>query len=188
MSTCYVCNECAKFFTTLQELDAHIKEHYMEDGETEESSASSSNLSPHDENMEALDCSVNSVSNNDESDKFTCRFCPRTFEELSQMNIHYKHTHHDKPHYECEKCNQVFAVKRELSTHQRTHSGEQPHKCKICKKEFGTRQLLKKHTMWHSGQRSHVCKYCAKAFYQFSYRLIDTFQNIPLVPFATNYL
>lgn len=115
------------------------------------------------------------------------------------MNIHYKHTHHDKPHYECEKCNQVFAVKRELSTHQRTHSGEQPHKCKICKKEFGTRQLLKKHTMWHSGQRSHVCKYCAKAFYQvisifyilafkFSYRLIDTFQNIPLVPFATNYL
>lgn len=30
MSTCYVCNECAKFFTTLQELDAHIKEHYME--------------------------------------------------------------------------------------------------------------------------------------------------------------
>ncbi|KAH7695640.1 Protein M03D4.4 b [Aphelenchoides avenae] len=88
------------------------------------------------------------------------------FGDRDQLNVHYTHTHRDKPQYVCELCNAVFSVKRELSTHMRLHSGEQPHKCPDCGKEFGTRQLLKKHLMWHTGERSHVCAVCSKAFYQ----------------------
>ncbi|VDD96315.1 unnamed protein product [Enterobius vermicularis] len=82
------------------------------------------------------------------------------------MNVHYTHTHRDKPQYECDECHTVFAVKRELRTHMRIHSGEQPHTCTQCGKQFGTRQLLKKHWMWHTGERSHVCPHCGKAFFQ----------------------
>lgn len=96
----------------------------------------------------------------------SCRICGRAFDDRGQLNVHYTHTHRDKPQYECEHCQAVFCVKRELSTHLRIHSGEQPHKCDICGKEFGTRQLLKKHNMWHSGERSHVCPTCGKAFFQ----------------------
>jgi hypothetical protein len=96
----------------------------------------------------------------------SCRICGRAFSDRGQLNVHYTHTHRDKPQYECEHCQAVFCVKRELSTHLRIHSGEQPHKCDICAKEFGTRQLLKKHNMWHSGERSHVCPTCGKAFFQ----------------------
>ena len=67
---------------------------------------------------------------------------------------------------------QVFAIKRELSTHRRTHSGEGTHACTQCGKEFGTRQLLKKHWMWHTGQRSHVCPHCNKAFFQVRHKRV----------------
>uniref|UniRef100_A0A915CYV3 C2H2-type domain-containing protein n=1 Tax=Ditylenchus dipsaci TaxID=166011 RepID=A0A915CYV3_9BILA len=97
---------------------------------------------------------------------YPCLKCTRMFSDRDQLNIHYTHTHRDKPQYVCEVCEKVFAVKRELSTHLRIHSGEQPHKCAQCGKEFGTRQLLKKHNMWHTGERSHVCDHCGKAFFQ----------------------
>uniref|UniRef100_A0A7E4UT87 Protein krueppel n=1 Tax=Panagrellus redivivus TaxID=6233 RepID=A0A7E4UT87_PANRE len=96
----------------------------------------------------------------------SCRICGRAFSDRGQLNVHYTHTHRDKPQYECEFCQRVFCIKRELSTHLRIHSGEQPHKCDQCGKEFGTRQLLKKHNMWHTGERSHVCKICNKSFFQ----------------------
>lgn len=101
--------------------------------------------------------------------RYPCMKCPRIFVERDQLNIHYTHTHREKPQYVCEICSTVFLVKRELSTHLRIHSGEQPHKCTICGKEFGTRQLLKKHFMWHTGERSHVCPHCPKAFFQVKY-------------------
>lgn len=100
---------------------------------------------------------------------YPCMKCDRLFSDRDQLNIHYTHTHREKPQYVCEVCAKVFAVKRELSTHSRIHSGEQPHKCVQCGKEFGTRQLLKKHNMWHSGERSHICEHCGKAFFQVSY-------------------
>lgn len=100
-------------------------------------------------------------------------FCFAQWKELEnfstcyfQLNVHYTHTHRDKPQYECDECHTVFAVKRELRTHMRIHSGEQPHTCTQCGKQFGTRQLLKKHWMWHTGERSHVCPHCGKAFFQ----------------------
>lgn len=107
----------------------------------------------------------------------TCRFCGRIFEDRSQLNVHYTHTHRDKPQYECDQCQLVFCVKRELSTHQRIHSGETPHKCGQCGKEFGTRQLLKKHNMWHTGERTHVCQHCGKAFFQVR-KFLTTQHNI----------
>lgn len=102
---------------------------------------------------------------------YACLKCTRVFSCRDQLNIHYTHTHREKPQYVCEVCEKVFAVKRELSTHARIHEGIEPHKCSQCGKEFGTRQLLKKHNMWHTGERSHVCETCGKAFFQVCFRL-----------------
>ncbi|CAD5227977.1 unnamed protein product [Bursaphelenchus xylophilus] len=160
---CYLCNECPNSFATLADLEDHLLDHRrsktvdfepMEDQMVMESSASpTSSIST---NFEEL------LKSNDVS----CRLCSRQFADRDQLNVHYTHTHRDKPQYECDICHLVFSVKRELSTHLRIHSGEQPHKCDKCGKEFGTRQLLKKHNMWHTGERSHVCDHCGKAFFQ----------------------
>ncbi|KHN84284.1 Zinc finger protein [Toxocara canis] len=129
-------------------------------------SPSSSDVSNFDGTIDGSGFGMDESMNAEDGKGFGCRFCPKVFEERSQLNVHYTHTHRDKPQYECDECHTVFAVKRELSTHMRIHSGEQPHTCTQCGKEFGTRQLLKKHWMWHTGERSHVCPHCGKAFFQ----------------------
>ncbi|VDM97647.1 unnamed protein product [Thelazia callipaeda] len=140
--------------------------HNVRHGESGGDSPSSSDLSNFDSTVDATNYNLDESMNEEERKTFGCRFCPKLFHERSQLNIHYKHTHRDKPQYECDECHVIFAVKRELSTHMRTHSGEQPHTCTQCGKQFGTRQLLKKHWMWHTGERSHICPHCGKAFFQ----------------------
>lgn len=98
--------------------------------------------------------------------RYCCKLCPRTFGSSSVLNVHYTHTHRDKPQYECEVCGRCFAVKRELATHRRLHDGQPTHRCDQCQKEFGTKQLLRKHELWHTGERAHVCPHCQKAFFQ----------------------
>lgn len=98
--------------------------------------------------------------------RYGCKLCPRTFASSSMLNVHYTHTHRDKPQYDCEVCGRAFSVKRELATHRRLHDGQPTHRCAQCHKEFGTKQLLRKHELWHTGERSHVCPQCSKAFFQ----------------------
>lgn len=141
-------------------------EHETHDGASGGNSPSSSDVSNFDGTLDSLGFGMDDSMNGEDGKGFSCRFCPKVFEERTQLNVHYTHTHRDKPQYECEECHTVFAVKRELSTHMRIHSGEQPHTCTQCGKQFGTRQLLKKHWMWHTGERSHVCPHCGKAFFQ----------------------
>ncbi|OZC10437.1 hypothetical protein X798_02480 [Onchocerca flexuosa] len=152
---------CLKNGTDNQKIDT--MEH---DGESGGNSPSSSDLSNFDGIMDSVNYNLDESTNAEGCKTFGCRFCPKLFHERSQLNIHYKHTHRDKPQYECDECHVIFAIKRELSTHMRIHSGEQPHTCTQCGKQFGTRQLLKKHWMWHTGERSHVCPHCGKAFFQ----------------------
>uniref|UniRef100_A0AC35U5V6 Protein krueppel n=1 Tax=Rhabditophanes sp. KR3021 TaxID=114890 RepID=A0AC35U5V6_9BILA len=175
---CYLCNECSKSFASLDELESHIQkthaENIVKDNnsnqiaalEQMEVSISSIMESQSTNSPSSSDISEDQSENGNQKNSYTCRFCPKVFEDRGQLNIHYTHTHRDKPQYVCETCHMVFGVKRELSTHMRIHSGEQPHKCTQCQKEFGTRQLLKKHWMWHTGERSHVCPHCQKAFFQ----------------------
>jgi DNA-directed RNA polymerase subunit RPC12/RpoP len=142
----------------MNEIEEHIAGHSP-------TSSDSSNMSDVDENSSTVGATP-PLFTGARIAGHSCRICGRAFSDRGQLNVHYTHTHRDKPQYECEHCQAVFCVKRELSTHLRIHSGEQPHKCDICGKEFGTRQLLKKHNMWHSGERSHVCQTCGKAFFQ----------------------
>ncbi|CAI4231829.1 unnamed protein product [Auanema sp. JU1783] len=168
---CYVCTECPNSFSSLNELEKHLLRHNKNNNEEHEEeemgqhspSSSESARGGDDEIMLDVDMEDSMM---DLKPGYHCRFCRQSFDDQSQLNVHYTHTHRDKPQYECEICHTVFAVKRELSTHMRIHSGEQPHKCTQCGKEFGTRQLLKKHWMWHTGERNHVCKHCNKAFFQ----------------------
>ncbi|MFH4982568.1 hypothetical protein AB6A40_009277 [Gnathostoma spinigerum] len=151
--------------TTVDDAKEDVGEQDVHETESGGNSPSSSDVSNFDGAMDGLGFAMDEVTS-DEGRGFSCRFCPKVFEERQQLNVHYTLTHRDKPQYECEECHTIFAVKRELSTHMRIHSGEQPHTCTQCGKEFGTRQLLKKHWMWHTGERSHVCPHCGKAFFQ----------------------
>ena len=83
---------------------------------------------------------------------YACKLCDRTFDSASTLNVHYTHTHRDKPQYDCEVCGAAFTVKRELATHRRSHDGKPTHRCQWCQKEFGTKQLLRKHEQWHTGK------------------------------------
>lgn len=146
--------------------DTTTIEHDGRDEGSGGNSPSSSDVSNFDGTMDSMNYGIDDTATSEETKNFSCRFCPKVFDDRAQLNVHYTHTHRDKPQYQCDECHTMFAVKRELRTHMRIHSGEQPHTCTQCGKQFGTRQLLKKHWMWHTGERSHVCPHCGKAFFQ----------------------
>jgi hypothetical protein len=84
-----------------------------DDDEPEEHSPSSSDISSFDaDHHNTLLSGLGAFESPDGGKSFPCRFCPKVFAGRSQLNIHYTHTHRDKPQYECEVCKTVSIVDR----------------------------------------------------------------------------
>ncbi len=95
--------------------------------------------------------------------KFTCVFCGKTLEYLSQMTRHMRKHSGEKP-YICTVCGRRFAQKPYLTTHERTHSGERPYSCMECGKSFSQKSSLNVHLRSHTGEKPYSCSNCGKRY------------------------
>uniref|UniRef100_A0A914X631 C2H2-type domain-containing protein n=1 Tax=Plectus sambesii TaxID=2011161 RepID=A0A914X631_9BILA len=88
--------------------DMDTTPHGMDQSAIQDHSPSSSDTSNYDHSSDpsmlgadgGFDPSLSNGSHDGKS--YPCRFCSKVFEGRSQLNIHYTHTHRDKPQYECE--------------------------------------------------------------------------------------
>nr|XP_054919964.1 zinc finger protein with KRAB and SCAN domains 5-like [Dermacentor andersoni] len=89
------------------------------------------------------------------------------------------------PSHKCQVCEQTFARKTSLLSHQLTHSCERPHECSECGKKFARKSYLTRHLHTHAESRpvtaeaegaqvepegneeggpSHKCQVCEETF------------------------
>lgn len=94
----------------------------------------------------------------DDSSKFVCRVCSKTFSLQRLLNRHMK-CHSDVKRYLCTFCGKGFNDTFDLKRHTRTHTGVRPYKCNLCEKSFTQRCSLESHCLKvHGVQHSYAYK------------------------------
>ncbi|XP_044742478.1 zinc finger protein 501-like [Chrysoperla carnea] len=94
-----------------------------------------------------------------------CSFCDERFASKRALKSHEK-THNDGKPYECTICKRTFALKHHVTMHIRLHTGEKPYKCTVCEQSFAQRHHLKTHIRTHTGEKPYKCEWCGHAFSQ----------------------
>ena len=172
------CGKCGEVFTTLINLQQHIRRHEQNNHPTSTYSSSQevSNSSTSQTPIPAGD-----------SEHFQCEFCDKsfTYNEDLQSHLEIRHGHHiyesqycskedlkknilevptgERPH-QCQYCSKSFKRKRNLKQHLPIHTGKKPHQCPNCSKSFADPSGLRRHLRTHTGERPHQCQYCSKLF------------------------
>ena len=77
--------------------------------------------------------------------------CDNSFAQKGTLKTHQL-VHTEERPYICNVCSQSFRDKRTLTVHQVTHTEERPFVCDACNRSFGCRSLLS----------SHISLYCVK--------------------------
>lgn len=112
------------------------------------------------------------------TDTLKCDFCPFTYSDQNDLNIHVKETHEDNRRHVFFTINQLFAHKQstqgtaiqlfdnEHSTiHLKTHiETERKISCPICGNMFHTDKTIKQHLRIHNGKQIPKCTICYKTF------------------------
>ena len=66
---------------------------------------------------------------------FLCKFCPKTFERMGNLEEHERIHTNEKP-YQCKHCSMSFRMKNFLTKHVTVHTGEKKYKCSYCDRRF----------------------------------------------------
>ncbi|XP_077341634.1 GDNF-inducible zinc finger protein 1 [Lithobates pipiens] len=110
-------------------------------------------------------------SNDDDNPQATgkyvvCSICEENFEDEKMYLKHSKQNHAASEEiYQCDICNQSFANKCNLKSHQRhVHSNERQFPCELCNKKFKRKKDIKRHILQvhEGGGERHFCQVCGK--------------------------
>lgn len=82
----------------------------------------------------------------EETGKYSCRICSKSFTLQRLLNRHMK-CHSDIKRYLCTFCGKGFNDTFDLKRHTRTHTGVRPYKCNLCEKSFTQRCSLESHCL-----------------------------------------
>lgn len=92
---------------------------------------------------------------------FECTVCGKLFSRRNRLNAHLARHSSVRPH-SCDKCDQRFITRWDLTLHLRIHSGV--FSCEYCGKAFPAKGKLERHRRTHTGERPFPCDLCNKAF------------------------
>ncbi|KAL5275694.1 OVOL1 family protein [Megaselia abdita] len=128
----------------------------------------------------------------EESSKFSCGICSKSFSLQRLLNRHMK-CHSDIKRYLCTFCGKGFNDTFDLKRHTRTHTGVRPYKCNFCEKSFTQRCSLESHCLKVHGQqhqyaykerraKMYVCEECGHTTSEPETHYIHLKDNHPYSP------
>ncbi|XP_028836945.1 C2H2 finger domain transcription factor crzA isoform X2 [Denticeps clupeoides] len=92
-----------------------------------------------------------------------CRYCPRAFYYLSDLERHSITHSQSKPHV-CQLCGKAFKRSSHLERHKHIHTGQRNFVCAICNKRFREAGELRRHQRVHTGEKPFQCPLCHMRF------------------------
>lgn len=92
-----------------------------------------------------------------------CRYCPRVFYYLSDLERHSITHSQSKPHV-CPLCGKAFKRSSHLERHKHIHTGQRNFVCSICSKRFREAGELLRHQRVHTGEKPFQCSLCHMRF------------------------
>ncbi|XP_050996103.1 zinc finger protein 445 [Acomys russatus] len=176
----YQCSACGKAFTYRSSYILHMKHHA-----TKRKPAGG---------LKSQDTAFDIPQSGHDTDELNkCKYCSRTFRNLSFLLIHQRVHTREKP-YKCRECGKAFRWSSNLSRHERGHSlswrytyherketsnlesktlsRQKPFWCGECGKSFTRKRSLLDHEGVHTGERRFKCNLCEKSFDR-NYRLVN---------------
>lgn len=85
-----------------------------------------------------------------EERKHVCSQCGNSFKRAEHLRIHVNGVHLKKKPYTCEYCPKTFAQSGDRNIHRLRHTHEKNHQCTYCKKMFRLPKALRAHSRIHT--------------------------------------
>ncbi|XP_059621236.1 zinc finger protein 420-like [Phlebotomus argentipes] len=161
---CYICFE---FHTSLESLEAHMKEVHGRVGDplfcctrcsfTHESA---------DEMIEHYRVSQScgeEARSGEKDNRFKCEICDKQFRYKSSLKNHSV-CHTGEKRFECDICFKRFTRKGEIIVHKRLHFDLRPYVCQDCGMGFRKSSNLIRHRVIHTGEANYQCHVCLRRF------------------------
>nr|CAD7445576.1 unnamed protein product [Timema bartmani] len=162
----YRCPKCDKRFTTIYNLNAHIKLHRRP----------AEMACPVDKCKERFqtkrNMEVHMKTHDVQHAPYKCMYqdCGKYYYSANALNSHYRIHQHKEEELRCQwgTCNKLFDQPCRLKAHMRSHTGDKPYSCLFegCGGAFSTASKLKRHQMRHYNLRKFRCTFegCSKMF------------------------
>ncbi|XP_067665457.1 uncharacterized protein [Haliotis asinina] len=101
---------------------------------------------------------------------FPCDICKKIFRTKEGVASHRKRLHKERVrNHPCDQCDMSFFSSSELKAHKPTHSTERAFMCDLCGMSYKTKYMLRDHMLRHEGRKDFKCDLCGKEFYLKAY-------------------
>ena len=159
-----VCKTCEKTFDSASLLTEHLKESSLCVGYKcsicecifMDQKAYDKHIVRHNEQH------MTEVTDEETGTRYSCTHCDKTFLSKKSCREHLS-VHLGTSRHFCDVCNQYFAKKTHLISHQSTvHAIDRPYQCEICQASFKLLHNYESHQLSHTSNRK--CKTCEQQF------------------------